>query len=103
MPLAEAQAVFAGYGGFWGSYRVDAAQKTITYRAEGARQPADHGRTDFSRSFELDGARLTVTSIDEPHTPGGTRWVWERVPTVDNLSPLYKASSASGSTSSRSG
>jgi hypothetical protein len=89
-PVADAQAAFAGYGGFWGSYRVDAAQKKITYRPNGAVSPQMMGGREFSRSFESDGARLTVTSIDEPHAPGGTRWVWERVPTVDNLSPLYK-------------
>ena len=48
------------------------------------------GGREFSRSFAFEGSRVTVTSIDEPHAPGGTRWVWERVPTVDNLSPLYR-------------
>jgi hypothetical protein len=45
---------------------------------------------EFSRSLQLDGNRLTVAAIDEPHVQTGTRWVWERVPTVDNLSPLYR-------------
>jgi hypothetical protein len=89
VPLAEAQAAFAGYGGFWGQYRVDAASKTITYRAEGAVSTRIMGK-EFSRSFELDGDRLTVTSMVEPHTPAGTRWVWDRVPTIENLSPLYR-------------
>jgi hypothetical protein len=82
MPLAEAQAAFAGHGGFWGSYRVDAAQKTIAYHAESGVSPQIAGK-DFSRSFELDDNRLMITS-------SGTRWVWERVPTIDNLSPLYR-------------
>jgi hypothetical protein len=87
---ADAQSAFAGYGGFWGNYRVDAAHKKIIYRAEGAVSPQMMGGREFSRSFESDGDHLTVTSLDEPHAPGGTRWVWERVPAVDNLSPLYR-------------
>jgi hypothetical protein len=89
-PVADAQSAFAGYGGFWGNYRIDAAQKKITYRPDGAVSPQMMGGREFSRSFAFEGDRVTVTSIDEPHAPGGTRWVWERVPTVDNLSPLYR-------------
>ena len=48
------------------------------------------GGKEFSRSFELDDNRLTITSTGEPYTPSGTRWVWDRVPTIDNLSPLYR-------------
>ena len=89
LPVGEAQAVFAAYGGFWGGYRVDAAQKTITYRPEGAISPYLMGK-EFSRGIELDGDRLTITSIAEPHTPAGTRWVWQRVQPIENLSPLYR-------------
>ena len=80
---------FASYGGFWGSYRVDATQKRITFRAEGAISPALMGR-EFNRSLAANGDRLTMTSVDEPHAQGGLRWTWERVPTVDNLSPQYR-------------
>ncbi len=31
-----------------------------------------------------------MTSIDEPHAQGGTRWTWQRVPTIDHLSPFYR-------------
>jgi hypothetical protein len=89
VPVAEAQTVFAGYGGFWGNYRVDAAKKTITYRAESGVSPLMLGK-EFSRSFELDDTRLTITSIAEPHTQSGTKWVWDRVPTLENLSPVYR-------------
>ena len=89
VPLAEAQAAFAGYGGFWGQYRVDAAQRTMTYRVEHGIHPNLGGR-EFSRSFVLDGDRLTVTAVAEPNVPSGTRWTWERVPPIDNLSPLYR-------------
>lgn len=90
VPVAEAQTAFAGYGGFWGNYRVDAAKKTITYRPEGAVSPRMMGGREFSRSFELDDDRLTITALAEPHTPAGTKWVWDRVPTIENLSPLYR-------------
>jgi hypothetical protein len=89
IPLTDAQAVFAGYGGFWGSYRVDAAQKTITIRPESGINPQIGGK-ELSRSYELDENRLTITSVAEPYTPAGTRWIWERVPTIDHLSPLYR-------------
>jgi hypothetical protein len=87
--LAEAQAAFAGYGGFWGQYRVDAAQRTMVYRAEHGVHPNLANR-EFSRSFALDGDRLTITSVTEPNVPSGTRWTWDRVPPIDNLSPLYR-------------
>lgn len=89
IPVADAPAAFASYGGFWGDYRVDAAQKTITYRAESGVHPQIGGK-EFSRSFTLDENRLIITSTSEPYTPNGTRWVWDRVPTIDNLSPLYR-------------
>jgi hypothetical protein len=89
MPAADAQAAFAGYGGFWGRYSIDAAKKTISYRPEGGISPGIGGK-EFSRSFALDGNRLTVTAGAEPHTVSGTMWVWDRVPTIDHLSPLYR-------------
>jgi hypothetical protein len=90
VPVAEALAAFAGYGGFWGRYRVDTAGKTITYRAESGVHPHIGGK-EFSRSFELDENRLTITSSGEPYTTSGTRWAWDRVPTIDHLSPLYRS------------
>jgi hypothetical protein len=89
VPVAEASAAFAAYGGFWGQYRVDTAQKTITYRAESGVHPMIAGK-EFSRSFVLDENRLTITSTGEPYSASGTRWVWDRVPAIDNLSPLYR-------------
>ena len=89
VPVADAPAAFGAYGGFWGQYRVDQAQKTITYRAESGVHPQIGGK-EFSRSFSLEENRLTITSAAEPYTPAGTRWVWDRVPSIDNLSPLYR-------------
>jgi len=89
-PIADAQATFAAYGGFWGNYRVDEAQKKLTYRPEAGISPQMTSAREFSRSFQLEGNRLNVTSIEEPQVAAGTRWIWDRVPPVDNLSPLYK-------------
>ena len=89
VPVADAPAAFGAYGGFWGQYRVDQAQKTITYSAESGVHPQIGGK-EFSRSFSLDENRLTITSAAEPYTPAGTKWVWDRVPVIDNLSPLYR-------------
>jgi len=88
-PQVDPLAMFNAYGGFWGGYRVDTAQKRITFKTQGAVSPAMMGR-EFSRSFEQEGNRLTMTSIDELHAQGGTRWTWQRVPTIDHLSPFYR-------------
>ncbi|HEX5107663.1 MAG TPA: lipocalin-like domain-containing protein [Vicinamibacterales bacterium] len=81
---------FSTFAGFWGNYRVDAQKKTVTYRPEGAVSPNMMGR-EFSRTFEVNGNRLIVTSApDEPHLQGVTRWTWERVPPVESLGPTYK-------------
>ena len=88
-PQADPLGMFAAYSGFWGGYRADAEHKRITFKAQGAISLAAMGR-EFSRSVQLDGNRLTMTSIDEPHTQGGVRWTWQRVPTIDHLSPFYR-------------
>ena len=88
--LTDAQRVFATYSGFWGRYKLDPQAQTITARAEGAVSPAVTGR-DVTRSFAVQGDRLTLTASSiEPHQRGITRWVWERVPPVENLSPGYR-------------
>jgi hypothetical protein len=88
-PQADPLGMFAAYSGFWGGYRLNVDQKRITFKAEGAISLATMGR-EFSRSIQQDGDRLTMTSIDEPHTQGGIRWTWLRVPTIDHLSPFYR-------------
>jgi Lipocalin-like domain len=89
-PLADAPSTWAGYGGFWGGYRLDAGQKKIVFRPEAGISTLLTSGREFSRAVEYSNDRLTVTSLDEPHAAGGTRWTWERVPTIDNLSPLYR-------------
>jgi hypothetical protein len=88
-PQADPLGMFAAYTGFWGGYRADVEHTRITFKAQGAISLSTMGR-EFSRSVQQDGNRLTMTSIDEPHTQGGIRWTWQRVPTIDHLSPFYR-------------
>jgi lipocalin-like protein len=82
---AEAQLVFASFGGFWGSYKVDEAQHKVTYRPEGAVSPNAMGQ-NFVRSFELTGDHLVVSSsADSVDGPDAMRWTWDRVPLLENL------------------
>jgi hypothetical protein len=88
-PQADPLGMFAAYSGFWGGYRTDVEHKRVTFKPQGAISLTTMGR-EFSRSVQQDGDRLTMTSIDEPHTQGGVRWTWQRVPTIDHLSPFYR-------------
>ena len=76
-------------GGFWGRYAVDDAAGRIRYDSWDGVSPAVRGLS-FVRGFELDGDRLVITSTDEPQAQGETRWTWQRVPTVEHLSPAYR-------------
>mgnify|MGYP001572569974 FL=1 len=87
---AEPQATFASYAGFWGGYRVDEAQRTIVFRPDGAVNPNAMGR-DLARSYEMADDRLTIAAPpDAPATEKGMRWVWERVPPLENLSAAQR-------------
>lgn len=89
--LTEAQLNFATYGGSWGRYTATPATRQLVLRAEGAFSPSVMGR-EFTRSYAFEGDRLVITSKPgEPHQRGATRWTWERVPVVENLSPGYRA------------
>ena len=78
---------FAEYGGFWGRYEI--AGGRIDFAAEAGVSPSVRGLS-FSRSYELDGDRLVMTSTNEPQAQADKRWTWERVPTVENLTPAYR-------------
>jgi hypothetical protein len=85
---AEAHAVYNNYSGFWGSYK--AGDQKITYRPEGAVSPNAMGQ-DIVRSFSLKGDRLTVESAaGAPDGQDQTRWTWERVPQLENLTPANR-------------
>jgi hypothetical protein len=84
----EAHELFGSFGGFWGSYKDDATQKKITFRAEGAINPNAMGPAagDLVRTYEFTGDRLIVTSgADSGDGRDNMRWTWERVPTLENL------------------
>jgi hypothetical protein len=80
---------FEEYGGFWGRYTVDETAHRMSFTAESGVSP-NLNDLKFSRSFELEGDRLVVTSTKEPQAQADTRWTWQRFPTVENLSPAYR-------------
>lgn len=80
---------FDEYGGFWGRYTLDEPANRMNFTAESGVSPSLND-LKFSRSFELAGDRLVVTSTEEPQAQGHTRWVWQRFPTVEHLSPAYR-------------
>ena len=87
---AEAQAAYASYGGLFGTYRLDEAHGKISYHVDGSVNPNVMGH-DEVRSYELAPNRLTITSVrPEPGAPGGMRWVWERIPNLETLSPAHR-------------
>jgi len=88
-PQLDPQRAFADYGGFWGRYAADAAAGRIDFEAWDGVSPSVRD-LEFSRSYALDGDRLIVTSANEPQAQGDTRWTWQRMPTVENLSPYYR-------------
>lgn len=85
----EALRAFAEHGGFWGRYEADAATGVIAFEAKSGVSPSIYDRA-FTRRYELDGNRLIVTSASEPQAQRDTRWIWQRVPTVEHLSPAYR-------------
>lgn len=87
MPI-DRQRTFADFGGFWGRYEI-ADGGRIDFEAEAGVSPNVRGLT-FSRTFELADDRLVMTSGNEPQAQADARWTWQRVPTVENLSPTYR-------------
>ena len=87
---ADPVATFNNFSGFWGGYTVDVGAKTMTFRPVGSVHPNLMG-SEFARTYDLRGDLLTVTApAGELHTRVATRWTWERVPNVENLSPGYR-------------
>jgi hypothetical protein len=87
---SAAQRVFADNGGFWGRYEAFPAAGRIDFAAEDGVSPSVRG-LKFSRSYELAaGDRLITTSTDEPQAQRDVRLTWQRVPTVEHLSPAYR-------------
>jgi hypothetical protein len=88
-PANDPVKALADYSGFWGRYRVDTAQKRMVFNARGAVSP-NVSAHEFSRTVERSGDRLTLTSINEPHSRGGTRWVYERIPPIEAPGPSFR-------------
>jgi hypothetical protein len=80
---------FMDNGGFWGRYEAFPAAGRIDFEAEEGVSPNVRG-LEFSRSYELAGDRLIVTSANEPQAQRDVRLTWQRVPTVEHLSPAYR-------------
>ena len=85
----DPQRTLQSFGGFWGRYVLDAGEGRIDFESVGGVSPSVHGLS-FSRRYELTGDRLVVTSGDEPQAQGDKRWIWERMPIVENLSEAYR-------------
>jgi len=88
-PASDPMKALNDYSGFWGRYRVDTAQKRMVFNARGAVSP-NVSAHEFSRTVERSDDRLTLTSIDEPHSRGGTRWIYERIPPIEAPGPLFR-------------
>ena len=88
-PRLDPQRTFADFGGFWGRYEAVAAAGRIDFEAKSGVSPNVHD-LEFSRSYELDGDKLIMTSTKEPQAQADTRWTWQRVPTVEHLSAAYR-------------
>jgi len=88
-PQLDPERALADFGGFWGRYEADPAAGTLRFEAWDGVSPSVQG-LEFSRSYEIDGDLLRVTSTNEPQAQGDTRWTWQRMPTVENLSPAYR-------------
>jgi hypothetical protein len=98
-PLGDRQQVLATFSGFWGRYTVQAGGESMTITPRGAVHPNIES-AEFSRTFTLGSdpatlsptshpARLVMNAAASEPSPG-TRWTWERVPPVENLSPSYR-------------
>ena len=88
-PQADSLLTLNSVGGFWGRYEVDTDSGSLHFDAWGGVSPSVHGLS-FTRQFEIDGDWLTITSRDEPQAQGNKRWTWQRIPTVEHLTPAYR-------------
>jgi hypothetical protein len=86
---ADPRRVFADNGGFWGRYQAVPAAGRIDFEAEDGVSPSVHG-LEFSRTYRFEDDRLVITTTDEPQAQSDVRLTWQRVPTVENLSPAYR-------------
>ena len=88
-PQVDPQRTFENFGGFWGTFEVDEVAGMLKFEAAEGVSPNVRGQS-FSRSYEVSGDRLVITSTDEPQAQADTRWIWQRVPAVEHLTPAYR-------------
>jgi hypothetical protein len=78
-PAGEKAAAAEGYYAYWGTWKVDASQATVTHHITQSLYPGERGE-DGVRHFTIDGDRLTLTAkaheMGEDHQ---RRLVWQRV------------------------
>jgi hypothetical protein len=87
----EALGAFNTFGGFWGTYKADEKAGSIEYHTEAGVSPSLKGQL-LVRGYELKGDRLVITARPgDSGVQGTTRWTWERVPTIENLSSAYRS------------
>jgi hypothetical protein len=75
----EIKAAFDGYTAYFGNYKVDQQESTVTHRISGSHFPNWVGQ-DQKRIFEISGNRLTLKT---PPIPAGNSmvigiFIWER-------------------------
>ena len=80
----------ANFGGFWGTYEVDGDDAAIRFDSKDGVSPAVHALS-FTRRYDLDGDVLVLVSGEEPQAQANLQWTWQRMPTVENLSPAYRS------------
>ncbi len=88
-PNVDPQRTFDTFGGFWGRFEVDNSAGMLHFDAASGVSPSIRGLS-FSRRYEVSGNRLIITSTEEPQAQGDTRWIWQRVPTVEHMTPAYR-------------
>jgi hypothetical protein len=78
---AEALAAISGYAGYFGTFTIDAAAKTVTHQLQGSLDPGM--APDQVRHFELTGNRIT---LKPPPAANGNQsaLTWERMPDLAN-------------------
>jgi hypothetical protein len=84
----EAQAAFASYIAYFGTYAVRANDSAVTQRIQGSLNPNEVG-TERTQVFKFSGGQLTMTTAPQG-TNSRVRFVWERAPDLTNPTPTHR-------------
>ena len=76
----EKASAFSSYAAYYGSYKVDETEGTVTHYLEGSLTPNDVGK-QFVRRFKLAGDRITLSPVESNDAQGTPQrsLTWERV------------------------